>query len=158
MLPTTNHLNQCSLAAFEGLLPPPHDKHLMSLLFIFSEWHGLAKLRLHTDHTLNLLDALTTDLGDAIRGFVDKTCSKFDTKELVREYQARKRREARQRGKKKASKKTGKQATNEEAHEQNPEQPRKRRNVGGDTPQASQASLGNEGSDKTYRKADLVLI
>ena len=73
----------------------------MNLLFLFSEWNGLAKLRLHTDHTLAMLDTLTTELGDAIRGFVEKTCSKIDTKELAREYQARKRREARQQGKKK---------------------------------------------------------
>jgi hypothetical protein len=46
-----------------------------------------------------MLDTLTTELGDGIRVFVDKTCSKFDTKELSREYQARKRREARQRAK-----------------------------------------------------------
>lgn len=67
----------------------------MKLLFIFGRWHGFAKLRLHTDHTLKMLDDFTVQLGDEMRGFVDKTCAKIKTKELAREYQARKRREAR---------------------------------------------------------------
>ncbi|OBZ68473.1 hypothetical protein A0H81_11674 [Grifola frondosa] len=40
---------QCSIPAFEGLLPEPHNKVLMDLLFVFAQWHGLAKLRMHTD-------------------------------------------------------------------------------------------------------------
>ncbi|TEB27708.1 hypothetical protein FA13DRAFT_1634250 [Coprinellus micaceus] len=119
-------LLQCSYAAFEGLLPPPHNARLMGVLFLFSEWHGLAKLRLHTNHTLAILDTLTTELGDVIRGFVEKTCSKFDTKELTREYQARKRREARQQGKKEqASTNKGKGTANE--------LPKKRQKTGDDT-------------------------
>jgi hypothetical protein len=51
-----------------------------------------------------MLDSLTTELGDTIREFVTKTCSKFDTKELSREYQARMRREAKRKGKKGAGK------------------------------------------------------
>ena len=79
----------------------------MKLLFTFAQWHGLAKLRLHTDHTLAVLDGLTTELGDTLRMFVHKTCSEIATKELSREYQARKRREARQKGKKSTKGKEG---------------------------------------------------
>lgn len=67
----------------------------MALLFVLAKWHSLAKLRLHTDHTLDLMDNLTTELGDQFRTFETGTCFAIKTKELPREYQARKRREAR---------------------------------------------------------------
>lgn len=54
-----------------------------------AQWHGLAKLRLHTDDTLNHLDKLTTTLGDQLRKFKKRTCSAFYTKELPRESRAR---------------------------------------------------------------------
>jgi hypothetical protein len=67
----------------------------MSLLFVLAKWHSLAKLRLHTDHTLDLMDNLTTELGEQFRMFETGTCLAIKTKELPREYQAQKRREAR---------------------------------------------------------------
>jgi hypothetical protein len=88
------NVSQCSIAAFEGLLPGAHNKRLMDLLFVFAQWHGFVKLRLHTDHTLEILDDTTTQLGDHLRGFVETTCSEIPTKELRREYEARKRRES----------------------------------------------------------------
>ena len=48
---------------------------------------------MHTDHTLNLLSALTSSLGQHFRDFVKKTCPAFSTRELQREANARKRRE-----------------------------------------------------------------
>lgn len=54
-------------------------------------WHGLAKLRLHSDITLEILDKQTTQLGDALRAFQSKTCTAFETLELKREAEARKR-------------------------------------------------------------------
>ncbi|KAJ3524924.1 hypothetical protein NMY22_g10792 [Coprinellus aureogranulatus] len=96
-------LLQCAIPAFEGLLPPPHNNRVLALLFTLGEWHGLAKLRQHTDHTLEMLDVLTTRMGDQLRAFVKDTCAGVDTKELPREYQARKRRETRKRQKGKAS-------------------------------------------------------
>lgn len=54
-----------------------------------AQWHGLAKLRLHTEETLIYLDKLTTALGDQLRKFKKRTCSLFETKELPREVQAR---------------------------------------------------------------------
>lgn len=99
----TGSLVQCAIPAFEGLLPSPHDERVTGLLFTFGRWHGFAKLRLHTDHTLKILDDLTSQLGEDMRAFLDKTCSKFETKELAREYQARKRREARKSQSKAAS-------------------------------------------------------
>ncbi|KAG6906052.1 hypothetical protein DXG01_016127 [Tephrocybe rancida] len=76
------------------LLPEPHNARLMDLLFICATWHGLAKLRLHTDKTLQMLDEVTVSLGNALRNFVTLTCSKFKTRELPREAAARVRRTA----------------------------------------------------------------
>lgn len=57
-----------------------------------AHWHALAKLRLHTDLTLEILDQTTTLLGEYLRAFHQKTCSAFDTKELPKETDARERR------------------------------------------------------------------
>jgi hypothetical protein len=57
-----------------------------------AHWHGLAKLRMHTDHTLDLMDTVTVDLGKRLRSFQKETCSAFQTYELRRERDARLRR------------------------------------------------------------------
>ncbi|RDB25667.1 hypothetical protein Hypma_006970 [Hypsizygus marmoreus] len=82
---------QCAIPVFEGLLPEPHNTQVMRLLFHFGHWHGLAKLRLHSEITIDLLDKEMTVLGNALRSFKVDTCSKFATRELAREAQARKR-------------------------------------------------------------------
>lgn len=84
---------QCSIPAFEGLFPGEHNGRVQSLLFTMAHWHGLAKLRMHTDFSLGILDSWTSILGDQCRAFIELTCSRFQTKELKREYEARKRRE-----------------------------------------------------------------
>jgi hypothetical protein len=88
-------LLQCAIPVFERLLPEPHNNHVMKLLFRIAEWHGLAKLRMHTEATLVRLEQVTTDLGRLMRDFRDKTCSKFHTTELAREVEAQNRRNAR---------------------------------------------------------------
>jgi hypothetical protein len=80
---------------FEGLLPEPHNNKILQLLFTFAHWHGLAKLRMHSDATIAILDDETTVLGEQLRGFESVTCAAFKTKELPREAQARKRRKVR---------------------------------------------------------------
>jgi hypothetical protein len=57
-------------------------------------WHGLAKLRLHTDATLDIMDRMTALLGQAFREFKMKTCSAFTTQELQKEINARNRKQA----------------------------------------------------------------
>jgi hypothetical protein len=54
----------------------------------------LAKLRLHTDSSLGLLESTTELLGKAFRIFEERTCLAFDTYELKREAEARQRRQA----------------------------------------------------------------
>ena len=63
----------------------------MKLLYQTAEWHALAKLRMHTDSTLTLLEELTTEFGKLMRQFRDLTCSQFATIELPREAAARTR-------------------------------------------------------------------
>lgn len=92
--PSTNpDLLKCAIPVFEGLLPECHNAIVMRLLFLCAHWHGLAKLRLHTDITLGIMDRLTTELGQALRDFEDKVCTGYATRELPRETAARERRQ-----------------------------------------------------------------
>ena len=63
---------------------------LLRLLYKSTEWHALAKLRMQTDSTLDLLEKVTREFGRLIRQFRDKTAEEFDTVELPRETRARK--------------------------------------------------------------------
>ena len=55
---------------------------LLWLLYKAAEWHALAKLRLHTDSTLNLLEAGTKELGRLMRQFRDKTSAEYNAVDL----------------------------------------------------------------------------
>ena|ERR1700722_16852829 len=85
---------QCAIPVFDGLLPEPHNGRILRLLFTIAHWHALAKLRVHNDSTLGVMDSTTKLLGEKLREFKDKTCSAFETRELKREYNARIRRTA----------------------------------------------------------------
>lgn len=82
----------------------PHDNHVQRLLYTFAEWHALAKLRMHTDETLESLEKATQDLGKQVRHFEAHTCSLFDTKELPKEEAARARRQQQKAAKNKMKK------------------------------------------------------
>jgi hypothetical protein len=84
--------DKCAIPVFDGLLPEPHNTEVLRLLFISAHWHALAKLRLHNDFTLDILDSETRALGQQLRHFSNTTCSAFVTRELPREYNARIRR------------------------------------------------------------------
>jgi hypothetical protein len=66
----------------------------MRLLFTCAHWHGLAKLQMHTDLTLDIMDGVTTAIGAGFRNFQMKVCPTYTTRELQREANARKRRES----------------------------------------------------------------
>ena len=85
---------QCIIPCIEGLLPEPHNTSVIELLFIFATWHALAKLHIHTDTSLRLLDTATTALGNALRYFTYVTCPEFDTFETAAEYAKRQRQQA----------------------------------------------------------------
>ncbi|KAG6912370.1 hypothetical protein DXG01_015088, partial [Tephrocybe rancida] len=60
----------CIIPVFDGLLPDEEmNSHILHLLFLMAHWHGLAKLRLHSTPTLDLLNETTTTLGDTLRKF-----------------------------------------------------------------------------------------
>ncbi len=63
----------------------------MDLLFVMAHWHAMAKLRQHTELSLDILDSLTTQLGQSLRNFEEITCSVYSTGELKREQKARPR-------------------------------------------------------------------
>jgi hypothetical protein len=88
-------LIQCAIPVFNGLLPEPHNTRLVKLLFVMAHWHALAKLRMHTDTTLDILSQVTTSLGKSLRDFEEKTCAMFQTRELDRERAIRQRRQER---------------------------------------------------------------
>ncbi|EDR01180.1 uncharacterized protein LACBIDRAFT_312455 [Laccaria bicolor S238N-H82] len=87
---------QCALPVFDGLLTGDNQTSVMRLLFICAHWHGLAKLRMHSDPTLQLLDDLTTEIGSSLREFSSIVCPSYKTRELPRELEARHRRAAKQ--------------------------------------------------------------
>ncbi len=68
---------------------------ISNLLYVASYWHALAKMRMHTDSSLALLEATTTILGQELRQFALVTCAAFNTRETQSEYEARKRAEER---------------------------------------------------------------
>ncbi|KAF8638145.1 hypothetical protein AX17_002418 [Amanita inopinata Kibby_2008] len=84
------------MPAFENLLPSPFNRIILDLLFELATWHGLAKLRLHTDTTLELLRGSTKRLGRDLRLFEMKVCPHFDTRDFPTEEAARIRRKANQ--------------------------------------------------------------
>lgn len=61
----------------------------MDLLFSCAHWHALAKLRMHTDQTLALLDTATVSLSQQFQFFQDNICPNFNTREFQREANAR---------------------------------------------------------------------
>ena len=76
---------------FDKLLPEPHNTSVMTLLFLLCHWHGLAKLCMHTDDILRLMESITVKLGNHLHTFTNETCSAFSTKELRCEAEARTR-------------------------------------------------------------------
>ncbi|KAG2051503.1 hypothetical protein BDR06DRAFT_973805 [Suillus hirtellus] len=63
------NLYKCSILVFEGLLPNAHNKILLNLLFTMVHWHGLTKLVMHSDLTLEILDQQTSHLGKQFHDF-----------------------------------------------------------------------------------------
>lgn len=79
------------MPGFEGLFGIQWDGKIQELLFTVCYWHGLAKLRMHSDSTLKLLNIETTGLGNSLRFFTSVICQQFDTFETPAEKAARAR-------------------------------------------------------------------
>ncbi|KAJ3766797.1 hypothetical protein FB446DRAFT_708323 [Lentinula raphanica] len=90
-------LLQCAPACFEGLFAEKSqeiDGLVQDLLAHFATWHAYAKLRLHTELTLESFELATTELGHLLRKFAHETAKTFDTRLLPRKVAARARRKA----------------------------------------------------------------
>ncbi|KAF8460696.1 hypothetical protein JB92DRAFT_3137451 [Gautieria morchelliformis] len=86
---------QCVIPIIEGLVPEPFGGIILDVLWEVCQWHGLAKLRLHTETTLARLDGATTTLGKQFHRFIGEVCYHMETFETPSEVQARQRRQAR---------------------------------------------------------------
>lgn len=83
------------MPVFEGLMPEPDNSIIRTMLFDLNCWLAFAKLRLHTEETLQLFEQAITNLGNSVRHFQKTTCTRYVTTELPQELAARGRREAR---------------------------------------------------------------
>lgn len=81
----------------DGLLPEPYNAQLLVLLYRLAEWHALAKLRMHTEPTLQGLDKATAGIGRELRSFREWSRDSFTVKKLPKESGARRRRKQRAR-------------------------------------------------------------
>ncbi|KAG9088291.1 hypothetical protein FS749_002268 [Ceratobasidium sp. UAMH 11750] len=79
------YILQCCMPVFEGLLPKECDQPAQTLLFLFAEWHGLAKLRLHVTATLKVLKMITSKLGTALQNFA-KITESLEVHKTLKEY------------------------------------------------------------------------
>lgn len=82
---------ECSIPAFKGLFPGPHNRLVMTVLYRCTEWHALAKLCMHTETSLSLLNKASRRLGFILWKFRDETVQAYHMLELPREYTARQR-------------------------------------------------------------------
>jgi hypothetical protein len=78
---------------------------VLELLFTMAHWNGLAKLRMHSDLTLDIMDQATSAVGDQFRAFKANVCSAYDTRELRHEVEVRCRRYVKHAAKPKGTKK-----------------------------------------------------
>src|ERR1700761_4273570 len=78
--------HKCSIPAFEGLFHEEDNRSISELLLLLATWHVYAKLHLHTDTTLGMLETVAKALCQALRQFVAMTCLQYMTKELPQEF------------------------------------------------------------------------
>ncbi|PCH44273.1 hypothetical protein WOLCODRAFT_77168 [Wolfiporia cocos MD-104 SS10] len=82
---------QCIIPVINMLLPSEHNEVVLNLLFELCMWHALAKLRLHTEETLEIFTDTTRSLGESLWIFHATTCKAYVTHvhELPKEHAAR---------------------------------------------------------------------
>ncbi|KAJ3551292.1 hypothetical protein NM688_g4788 [Phlebia brevispora] len=88
---TFTHLVRILHAAGNLRVQEMNQRIVMDLLWHLAEWHAYAKLRMHTDTTLQLFQECTRALGVSLRQFKTDVCPYFDTKELPKEVVVRRR-------------------------------------------------------------------
>lgn len=63
------------------------ERVILNMIWYLLLWHAIAKLRMHTEVTITILERLTIDLGKVVRIFARKS-SKIKTYELPWEMAA----------------------------------------------------------------------
>jgi hypothetical protein len=66
------------------------------MLWDLALWHGLAKMRIHTEETIQLLEATTRELALSVAAFEHNVCPHFETRKLAQEVARRGRARLRQ--------------------------------------------------------------
>jgi hypothetical protein len=97
---------QDAIPVVDGLLEEPYNSMILTVLYRLAEWHALAKLRMHTEHTLQQLERSTTILGKELRRFRDESLKSFNCQELPKETAARQHRQKRAQAKKSGNQET----------------------------------------------------
>ncbi|EIW58937.1 uncharacterized protein TRAVEDRAFT_20783 [Trametes versicolor FP-101664 SS1] len=92
-----------AMPAFEGLLPLRDNETITNLLFELVNWYSLAKLRLHTQVTVDIFRVATKHMYAAVRHFARTTCEGHVMHELAKEADVRARRQGARPGKKAGS-------------------------------------------------------
>lgn len=83
--------HQCTLPVIDNLLPESLQRTVNHLVFVANHWFSLAKLHLHSDSSLQLLQEKTASFGKVIRRYARDTAG-IDMVELPKEVAARQRR------------------------------------------------------------------
>ena len=73
------------MPCFEGLFGEPFEAPIQNLLFTMAAWHAFAKLRMHTDQSLAVFEALTTILGTVVRYFAKHVCEHIKVNGIPKE-------------------------------------------------------------------------
>ncbi|KAI0824462.1 hypothetical protein BC628DRAFT_1411049 [Trametes gibbosa] len=84
------------LPVFEGLMPVHDDQTVAKMLFELANWHALAKLRLHTELTVDIFRMATGHMTASMRHFAATMCEEWETHKLPKEVDARVHREEKQ--------------------------------------------------------------
>lgn len=96
-------------------------------MFELATWHGLAKLRLHTETTVQDLETSTERLGKLLRDFEKVVCTEYETYDLPTEEAARSRRQSRKAAAKSQPPPTHVYADSDVENEEQPPKKRSRR-------------------------------
>ncbi|KAG9079804.1 hypothetical protein FRC06_007449 [Ceratobasidium sp. 370] len=86
---------QCCGPCFERLFPSDDDAVIQDLIFVMAHWHTLAKLRVHTATTIDMLRTQTTILARRLRHFEANIAPRYTVVETDREHELRKQQETR---------------------------------------------------------------
>ncbi|THU93025.1 hypothetical protein K435DRAFT_820353 [Dendrothele bispora CBS 962.96] len=77
---------QCCPSIFCGLFPNEIGGIVQDLLFVMAAWHALAKLRLHSETSLQIFEGVTRELGFQLRRFkTDVSLAEKAAKAVVNE-------------------------------------------------------------------------